>query len=78
MRRRRSSSPKFAPVDELRRRRDDPAGFDRDYWKRGAELGLDIAARGRGSRWRLDQWGRRRRSHMIAHEFGRAAAPGRW
>ena len=29
----------LAPVDELRRRRDDPAGFDRDYWKRGAELG---------------------------------------
>ena len=29
----------FAPADELRRLRDDPAGFGRDYWRRGAELG---------------------------------------
>src|SRR5581483_9573784 len=29
----------LAPVDELRRRRDDAVGFDPDYWKRGAELG---------------------------------------
>jgi alkylation response protein AidB-like acyl-CoA dehydrogenase len=27
------------PVAELRRLRDDPAGFSRDYWRRGAELG---------------------------------------
>ena len=28
-----------APPDTLRRLRDDAAGFDRDYWRRGAELG---------------------------------------
>ena len=28
-----------APVVELRARRDDPVGFDRDYWRQGAELG---------------------------------------
>ena len=27
------------PPDALRGLRDDPAGFDRDYWRRGAELG---------------------------------------
>ena len=27
------------PVDELRRLRDNVAGFDADYWRRGAELG---------------------------------------
>ena len=28
-----------APVAVLRAARDDPAGFDRDYWRQGAELG---------------------------------------
>ena len=32
----------LVPVGELRRLRDDPVGFDRDYWRRGAELGLDL------------------------------------
>ncbi|HEY2815474.1 MAG TPA: acyl-CoA dehydrogenase family protein [Acidimicrobiales bacterium] len=66
----------FAPVDELRRRRDDPVGFDRDYWKRGAELGwtslLVSEANGGGSisgRGVVD-------ITLIANEFGRAAAPG--
>jgi alkylation response protein AidB-like acyl-CoA dehydrogenase len=66
----------FAPVDELRRRRDDPAGFDRDYWKRGAELGwtslLVSEENGGGSisgEGVVDLT-------LIAHEFGRAAAPG--
>ncbi len=27
------------PVAELRRLRDDPAGFADDYWRQGAELG---------------------------------------
>jgi alkylation response protein AidB-like acyl-CoA dehydrogenase len=65
-----------APVDELRRLRDDPAGFDRDYWKRGAELGwttlLVSEANGGGSisgRGLVDLT-------LIAHEFGHAAAPG--
>jgi alkylation response protein AidB-like acyl-CoA dehydrogenase len=66
----------FAPVDELRRRRDDPAGFDRDYWKRGAELGwtslLVSEENGGGSisgEGVIDLT-------LIAHEFGHAAAPG--
>jgi hypothetical protein len=29
----------FAPVNEVRRLRDDPAGYAPDYWRRGAELG---------------------------------------
>jgi alkylation response protein AidB-like acyl-CoA dehydrogenase len=66
----------FAPADELRRRRDDPAGFDRDYWKRGAELGwtslLVSENQGGGSisgNCVVDLT-------LIAHEFGHAAAPG--
>jgi alkylation response protein AidB-like acyl-CoA dehydrogenase len=66
----------FAPADELRRRRDDPAGFDRDYWRRGAELGwtslLVAEDHGGGTisgRGVLDLT-------LIAYEFGHAAAPG--
>ena len=66
----------FAPVDELRRRRDDPTGFDSDYWKRGAELGwtslLVSEKHGGGSisgEGVVD-------ATLVAHEFGRAAAPG--
>jgi alkylation response protein AidB-like acyl-CoA dehydrogenase len=66
----------FAPPDELRRRRDDPAGFDGDYWKRGAELGwtslLVSEEHGGGSisgEGVVDLT-------LIAHEFGQAAAPG--
>lgn len=66
----------FASVDELRRRRDDPAGFDRDYWKRGAELGwtslLVSEENGGGSisgEGVVDLT-------LIAHEFGHTAAPG--
>ena len=66
----------YAAVDELRRRRNDPAGFDRDYWRRGAELGWTslLVAEGHGGgsisgRGLVDLT-------VIAHEFGRAAAPG--
>ena len=65
-----------APVDELRRMRHDAVGFDRDYWKRGAELGwtslLVAEAHGGGSisgEGVVDLT-------LIAHEFGNAAAPG--
>lgn len=64
------------PVGELRRLRDDPAGFGTDYWKRGADLGwtslLVPEQRGGGSvsgRGLIDLT-------LIAHEFGRHAAPG--
>jgi alkylation response protein AidB-like acyl-CoA dehydrogenase len=66
----------LVPVDELRRLRDDPDGFDRTYWKRGAELGwtslLVDEAHGGGSvsgRGVVDL-------AVIAHEIGWAAAPG--
>jgi alkylation response protein AidB-like acyl-CoA dehydrogenase len=64
------------PPDELRRLRDDPSGFGRDYWRRGAELGwmapLVSEANGGGSisgNGVLDL-------SLIAYEFGHGAAPG--
>ena len=66
----------LAPADELRRRRDDPVGFDADYWRRGAELGwtslLVAEEHGGGS---VSGRGLEDLT-LIAHEFGRAAAPG--
>ena len=66
----------FAPADEMRRLRGDPAGFDRDYWRRGAELGwtsfLVAEEHGGGSisgQGAVDLT-------LVAHEFGRHAAPG--
>jgi alkylation response protein AidB-like acyl-CoA dehydrogenase len=65
-----------AQASELRRLRDDPTGFDREYWRRGAELGwtsLLVAERDGGvsvsSSGLIDLT-------LIAHEFGRHAAPG--
>jgi alkylation response protein AidB-like acyl-CoA dehydrogenase len=65
-----------ASVDELRRRRDDLTGFDRDYWRRGAELGwtalLVDEAHGGGNisgDGLIDLT-------VVAFEFGRRAAPG--
>jgi alkylation response protein AidB-like acyl-CoA dehydrogenase len=65
-----------APLDEIRRLRDDPAGFRPDYWARGAELGwtslLVPEPFGGGSlsgRPVLDV-------SLLAYEFGRHAAPG--
>lgn len=64
------------PVAELRRRRDDPDGFDPEYWRRGADLGwtslLVDEDHGGGTvsgRGLVDL-------SLIAHEFGRHAAPG--
>jgi alkylation response protein AidB-like acyl-CoA dehydrogenase len=65
-----------APVSEIRRLRDDPDGFDREYWRRGADLGwtslLVSEDHGGGSvsgQGLVDLT-------LIAHEFGRHAAPG--
>jgi alkylation response protein AidB-like acyl-CoA dehydrogenase len=65
-----------APVVELRARRDDPVGFDRDYWRQGAELGwtslLVAEDDGGGSisgRGVADL-------ALVGFEFGRHAAPG--
>jgi alkylation response protein AidB-like acyl-CoA dehydrogenase len=64
------------PVGELRRMRDDPAGFDGEYWRRGASLGwtslLVAEDQGGGSisgDGLVDLL-------LVAHEFGRHAAPG--
>ena len=66
----------LVPVGELRRLRDDPVGFDADYWRRGAELGwtslLVAEDHGGGS---ISGEGVVDLS-VIAHEIGRAAAPG--
>lgn len=65
-----------APVGELRRLRDDAAGFTAQYWRRGAELGwtslLVSEERGGGS---ISGDGLVDLT-LIAHEFGRSAAPG--
>jgi alkylation response protein AidB-like acyl-CoA dehydrogenase len=65
-----------APVEELRRLREDPAGFDARYWQRGAELGwtslLVSEQHGGGS---ISGDGLVDLT-LIAHEFGRHAAPG--
>jgi alkylation response protein AidB-like acyl-CoA dehydrogenase len=65
-----------APPDALRRLRDDADGFDRDYWRRGAELGwtslLVDEAHGGGS---ISGAGLVDLS-LVAYEFGHHAAPG--
>jgi alkylation response protein AidB-like acyl-CoA dehydrogenase len=65
-----------APPDALRRLRDDADGFDREYWRRGAELGwtslLVDEAHGGGS---ISGAGLVDLS-LVAYEFGRHAAPG--
>ena len=66
----------LVPVGELRRLRDDPMGFDRDYWRRGAELGWTSLLVGE------DHGGGSIGDHglvdlaLVAYEFGRHAAPG--
>jgi alkylation response protein AidB-like acyl-CoA dehydrogenase len=64
------------PASELRRLRDDPAGFPEGYWRRGAELGwtslLVDERHGGGTisgRGLVDLT-------LIAYELGRHAAPG--
>jgi len=66
----------LVPVGEVRRLRDEPAGFDADYWRRGADLGwtslLVGEEHGGGSisgQGLVDLT-------LVAHEFGRHAAPG--
>ncbi len=65
----------LVPPAQLRAQRDDPAGFDLDYWRRGAELGwtslLVSEADGGGS---ISDDGLVDLS-IIAYEFGAHAAP---
>jgi alkylation response protein AidB-like acyl-CoA dehydrogenase len=64
------------PPAELRRLRGDPAGFEADYWRRGAELGwtslLVAEAHGGGT---ISGAGLVDLS-LLAYEFGQHAAPG--
>jgi len=66
----------FASPAQLRELRDDPIGFGRDYWRRGAELGwtslLVSEADGGGS---ISGSGLVDLT-LVAHEFGTHAAPG--
>jgi alkylation response protein AidB-like acyl-CoA dehydrogenase len=64
------------PVDKIRGLRDDPAGFDPGYWRRGAELGwtsLLVCERDGGGS--VSGSGLADLT-LIAHEFGAHAAPG--
>ncbi len=65
-----------APPDSLRQLREDPAGFDRGYWRRGAELGwtslLVSEEHGGGT---ISDSGLAD-AGLVAYEFGRHAAPG--
>src|SRR5271156_2121106 len=65
-----------APPDTLRQLREDPAGYDPDYWRRGAELGwtslLVSEEHGGGS---ISDDGLVD-AGLVAYEFGRHAAPG--
>lgn len=65
-----------APASHLRKLREHPAGYEEDYWRQGAELGwtslLVPESRGGGSvsgQGLID-------ATLLAHEFGRHAAPG--
>jgi alkylation response protein AidB-like acyl-CoA dehydrogenase len=66
----------FAPPAEVRRLRDDPRGFEGDFWRRGAELGWtsllvgENAGGGSISGQGVVDLG------LVAHEFGMHAAPG--
>jgi alkylation response protein AidB-like acyl-CoA dehydrogenase len=64
------------PVDQMRKLREDPAGYEEGYWRQGAELGwtslLVPEARGGGNL----SGGGLADATLLAHEFGRHAAPG--
>lgn len=64
------------PVGELRRLRDDPVGFIDDYWTRGADLGwTSLLVDERHGGGRIGDHGLVDLT-LVAHEFGRHAAPG--
>lgn len=64
------------PVAEVRRLRDDAAGYSSDYWRRGAELGwtsLLVSERDGGGS--ISESGLLDLA-LVAYDFGRTAAPG--
>ena len=64
------------PVDEVRRLRHDPAGFGADYWRRGADLGWTSLLVGEEHGGGTISGAGLVDLTLIAHEFGRHAAPG--
>ena len=76
----RSTTAKFlerhVPVAELRRLQGDPAGFRNEYWRGGAELGWTslLVSEGDGGGSISDNG--LVDLALVAHEFGRHAAPG--
>jgi alkylation response protein AidB-like acyl-CoA dehydrogenase len=64
------------PADELRRRRDNPAGFDEKYWRRGADLGWTSLLIGEDHGGGTVSGDGLVDLALVAYEFGRHAAPG--
>jgi alkylation response protein AidB-like acyl-CoA dehydrogenase len=64
------------PVAELRRLRHHATGFDRDYWRQGAELGWTSLLVGEEQGGGSVSGSGLADLTLIAHEFGRHAAPG--
>jgi alkylation response protein AidB-like acyl-CoA dehydrogenase len=64
------------PFQQLRLLRDDPAGFDDGYWRRGAELGwTSLLVREEDGGGSIGDHGLVDLA-LVAYEFGRHAAPG--
>ena len=75
-----STTSKFldelVPPAEVRRLRDDPAGYSPDYWRRGAELGwTSLLVRESAGGGSISGDGLVDLT-LVAHEFGTHAAPG--
>ena len=64
------------PAGELRRLRDDPAGFDPGYWRRGAELGWTSLLVGEEHGGGTVSGDGLADATLVADAFGRHAAPG--
>jgi alkylation response protein AidB-like acyl-CoA dehydrogenase len=64
------------PTRRLRQLRNDPAGFERDYWRRGAELGWTMLLVGEEAGGGSVSGAGAVDLSLVAHEFGRQAAPG--
>jgi alkylation response protein AidB-like acyl-CoA dehydrogenase len=75
-----STTSKFldelVPPAEVRRLRDDPAGYEPGYWRRGAELGwISLLVPEEGGGGSISSSGLVDLT-LVAHEFGTHAAPG--
>jgi alkylation response protein AidB-like acyl-CoA dehydrogenase len=64
------------PPSEVRGLRDDPAGFDPDYWRRGAELGWTSLLVDEEHGGGTISGGAVADLSLVAYAFGRHAAPG--